>query len=124
MALDFMRQAFVGLDHLTQKGDLSEIRAKLIVQIAGNAGALVSQRLLLPKRGELALQPLGGDVIYRADDDAEQAKGRDGQEPGRPPEWRQNRHGQSAAGLIPNSIFVAGRHLKAMVAWRQRRILS
>ena len=75
---------------------------------------------MLSQEFQLALQPLRRGVVYRANDQSEQAKGGDCDEPGRAPERWQHRDSQRAAGLIPDSVLVAGRHLEQIPTGRQK----
>ncbi len=63
MALDFFRVVFVALDQLTEQGELREAGANLVVDVTRYPGPLFLEGLLLLQGGELALQPLRGDVV-------------------------------------------------------------
>ena len=105
-------EILVALDHFAQQRDLGEAGAELVVDVAGDAGALLFQRLLLPQSCQLALQLLGGNIMDDADDAAEQENGGAAEEPPGPPEGRQNHHRETGAGFVPDAVFVAGGHLE------------
>jgi len=54
MRLDFRRRILVGFRHFTQQCHLREICAQLVVQVAGDAGAFLFQRLALAGRFAIA----------------------------------------------------------------------
>ena len=53
------------------------------------------------------------------DDRSQKPNCRRSQEPPGSPERRQHDDGQGTAGLIPHTVFVAGRHLKTVVTRRE-----
>ncbi len=70
--LDFLRQMPVLLGHFPEQRHLGQIRAQLIVQVAGDAGALFFQGLLLAHQCELPLESLRGDEVNHPHDRSEQ----------------------------------------------------
>ena len=57
--LDLHRRFLVGFGHFAQQRHLREVRAELVVKVAGDAGAFLFQRLVLPESLQLPLQLLG-----------------------------------------------------------------
>ncbi len=76
MSFDFLGVVFVALEQFAQQGDLREVGAELIVDVAGDAGALLLEGLLLSEGFELAVQLLRGNKMDNPDDHPQNGEGR------------------------------------------------
>ena len=121
---DFGGVLLVALHHFAQEGELGQAGAHLVVDVAGDAGAVFFQGLLLAETGELPLQFLGGNEINQGDD-ARQKRARHRRAEGRGlPEGRQDGDLQPGGGRVPNSVFVAGLDLEVVGSRRQFAVLG
>src|SRR6185295_7773853 len=68
---------------------------------------------------QLALQPLRGEVVHHGRDRPQQADRSGTEEPPRPPKRGLHAQRQSAARFVPDAVFVAGCHVKAVMTWRE-----
>src|SRR5260370_23726426 len=85
------------------------------MEVASDTGAFLFEGLLLAQRCELSLKLLGGDVMHGTDVHAEQAQAGASEEPPRLIESAKDGDGQRRAGFVPDTIFVAGLDVEAIV---------
>ena len=116
---NFCGDLLVGLRHLAQQRDLREIGAELVMQIAGDARALVLDQFLLLRHAQLAPQLGGGHQINRPGHQGHKNQNAGRDEPRLAPERRLDDDGDARAGFIPIAVLITGRHMENIVAGGQ-----